>query len=155
LWIEKSTTIDIAFVYKIDYMLQRRQIVIKAVGKQIDIEDPVYAKDAIKSFHSITWMLISVIVTIYRTVPPQRYQSSSSHCIKTTAAKIRSRILRIMRIVKTFGSATATTGSGFFVGVLIGYALKEVIKIAAVMVGLFLAGVAYLQYHHQIANNIN
>jgi uncharacterized membrane protein (Fun14 family) len=60
-----------------------------------------------------------------------------------------------MRIVKTFGSATATTGSGFFVGILIGYALKEVIKIAAVMVGLFLAGVAYLQYHHQIANNIN
>jgi hypothetical protein len=56
---------------KIDYMLQRRQIVIKAVSKQIDIEDPVYAKDAIKSFHSITWMLISVIVTIYRTVPPQ------------------------------------------------------------------------------------
>jgi uncharacterized membrane protein (Fun14 family) len=40
---------------------------------------------------------------------------------------------------------------GFFVGVLIGYALKKVIKLAAVIVGLFLAGLAYLQYH-QIAN---
>jgi uncharacterized membrane protein (Fun14 family) len=40
---------------------------------------------------------------------------------------------------------------GFFVGILIGYALKKVIKIVAVIAGLFLAGLAYLQYH-QIAN---
>jgi uncharacterized membrane protein (Fun14 family) len=40
---------------------------------------------------------------------------------------------------------------GFFAGVLIGYALKKVIKLVAVIVGLFLAGLAYLQYH-QIAN---
>jgi uncharacterized membrane protein (Fun14 family) len=39
---------------------------------------------------------------------------------------------------------------GFFVGILIGYALKKVIKIVAVLFGLFLAGLAYLQYH-QIA----
>jgi uncharacterized membrane protein (Fun14 family) len=31
---------------------------------------------------------------------------------------------------------------GFFVGILIGYALKKVIKILAVIVGLFLAGLA-------------
>jgi uncharacterized membrane protein (Fun14 family) len=48
-------------------------------------------------------------------------------------------------------------GGGFFVGILIGYALKKVIKLLAVivglfLVGLFLAGLAYLQYHHQIAN---
>ena len=36
-------------------------------------------------------------------------------------------------------------GSGFFVGVLIGYALKKAIKIIAVIFGLFLAGLAYLQ----------
>jgi uncharacterized membrane protein (Fun14 family) len=42
-------------------------------------------------------------------------------------------------------------GGGFFVGVLIGYALKKVIKMVAVIAGLFLAGLAYLQYH-QIAN---
>ena len=48
-------------------------------------------------------------------------------------------------------SYATTIGGGFFVGVLIGYALKKVIKIVAVIVGLFLAGLAYLQYH-QIAN---
>jgi uncharacterized membrane protein (Fun14 family) len=47
-------------------------------------------------------------------------------------------------------SYAATMGSGFFVGVLIGYALKKVIKLVAVIVGLFLAGLAYLQYY-QIA----
>src|SRR3712207_1231641 len=53
--------------------------------------------------------------------------------------------------IESFGPAPATLGGGFFVGVLIGYALKKVIKILAVIVGLFLAGLAYLQYH-QIAN---
>jgi uncharacterized membrane protein (Fun14 family) len=54
-------------------------------------------------------------------------------------------------IVETFGPTAATIGGGFFVGILIGYALKKVIKIVAVIAGLFLAGLAYLQYH-QIAN---
>ena len=54
-------------------------------------------------------------------------------------------------IVESFGPTAATLGGGFFVGVLIGYALKKVIKLLAVIVGLFLAGLAYLQYH-QIAN---
>src|SRR5215208_40271 len=48
-------------------------------------------------------------------------------------------------------SYATTIGGGFFIGVLIGYALKKVIKIVAVIVGLFLAGLAYLQYH-QIAD---
>jgi uncharacterized membrane protein (Fun14 family) len=56
-----------------------------------------------------------------------------------------------MSIVESFGPAAATLGGGFFVGILIGYALKRVIKIVAVIVGLFLAGSVYLQYH-QIAN---
>src|SRR5919107_5643253 len=56
-----------------------------------------------------------------------------------------------MDIVESFGPTAATLGGGFFVGVLIGYALKKVIKLLAVIVGLFLAGLAYLQYH-QIAN---
>ena len=56
-----------------------------------------------------------------------------------------------MSIVENFGPTAATMGGGFFAGVLIGYALKKVIKLLAVIVGLFLAGLAYLQYHH-IAN---
>ena len=54
-------------------------------------------------------------------------------------------------IIESFGSNAASLGGEFFVGVLIGYALKKVIKIVAVIVGLFLAGLAYLQYY-QIAN---
>jgi uncharacterized membrane protein (Fun14 family) len=50
-----------------------------------------------------------------------------------------------MNIVDTFGATAATLGGGFFAGVLIGYALKKVIKLLAVIVGLFLAGLAYLQ----------
>jgi uncharacterized membrane protein (Fun14 family) len=56
-----------------------------------------------------------------------------------------------MSIIESMGSTAATIGGGFFVCVLIGYALKKVIKLVAIIVGLFLAGLAYLQYH-QIAN---
>src|ERR687897_875316 len=66
----------------------------------------------------------------------------------TTKLRVAS---RTMSIVESFGLTAATLGGGFFVGVLIGYALKKVIKIVAVIVGLFLAGLVYLQYH-QIAN---
>jgi uncharacterized membrane protein (Fun14 family) len=50
-----------------------------------------------------------------------------------------------MNGIESFGATAATMGGGFFVGVLVGYALKKVIKIVAVIVGLFLAGLAYLQ----------
>jgi uncharacterized membrane protein (Fun14 family) len=46
-------------------------------------------------------------------------------------------------------------GGGFFVGVLIGYALKKVIKLAAIVVGLFFAGLAYLQYQQILSVNWN
>ncbi|MFL6402018.1 MAG: hypothetical protein ACJ71M_00860 [Nitrososphaeraceae archaeon] len=38
--IEKSTTKAIALVDKMDNMLQRQ--IVKALGKQLDIEDPAY-----------------------------------------------------------------------------------------------------------------
>ena len=41
----------------------QRQIV-KALGQQIDIEDPAYTKYAGTSFQSNVWMLIFDIVTI-------------------------------------------------------------------------------------------
>ena len=46
----------------------------------------------------------------------------------------------------TFTSISATIGGGFVGGLLLGYALKKVIKLMAVVVGLFMAGLAYLQY---------
>lgn len=46
----------------------------------------------------------------------------------------------------SFDSIVATIGGGFFVGILIGYALKKVLKILSIVSGLFLAGLAYLQF---------
>ncbi len=48
-------------------------------------------------------------------------------------------------------SIAASTGGGFTGGLLLGYALKKVVKLIAVVVGLFIAGLAYLQYQ-QIAS---
>jgi uncharacterized membrane protein (Fun14 family) len=39
-----------------------------------------------------------------------------------------------------------SAGGGFLFGVLSGYAIKKVMKIAAVVVGLFVAALAYLSY---------
>jgi uncharacterized membrane protein (Fun14 family) len=50
-----------------------------------------------------------------------------------------------------FTSISASIGGGFFGGVLLGYALKKVVKLIAVMAGLFVAGLAFLQYQ-QIAS---
>ncbi len=52
-------------------------------------------------------------------------------------------------------SLAATVSGSFFVGVLIGYALKKVMKLFAIVVGLFFAGVAYLQYQQIVAINWN
>ena len=46
---------------------------------------------------------------------------------------------------------SALVGGGFFGGILLGYALKKVVKLIAVVVGLFLVGLAYLQYQ-QVAS---
>ena len=48
-------------------------------------------------------------------------------------------------------STVATMGGGFFGGLLFGYAIKKVVKLIAVVAGLFIAGLAYLQYQ-QIAS---
>jgi uncharacterized membrane protein (Fun14 family) len=48
----------------------------------------------------------------------------------------------------TLTSISTSIGGGFFGGLLIGWALKKVIKMLAIIVGLFLAGLAFLQYQH-------
>ena len=52
-------------------------------------------------------------------------------------------------------SITTTLGGGFLVGILIGYALKKVVKLAAVVVGLFFVGIGYLQYQQILNINWN
>src|SRR5215469_17704614 len=39
-----------------------------------------------------------------------------------------------------------TVGGGFFIGFITGYAIKKAIKLAAVIFGLFIAALAYLEY---------
>ena len=39
-----------------------------------------------------------------------------------------------------------SAGGGFLFGAVAGYAIKKVMKIAAVVIGLFLAGLAYISY---------
>jgi uncharacterized membrane protein (Fun14 family) len=48
--------------------------------------------------------------------------------------------------IESFISVSAGIGGGFFGGLLLGYALKKVVKLIAVIAGLFIAGLAYLQY---------
>jgi uncharacterized membrane protein (Fun14 family) len=52
--------------------------------------------------------------------------------------------------LEVFTSISTTVGGGFIGGLLLGYALKKIVKLTAVVVGLFIAGLAYLQYQ-QIA----
>jgi uncharacterized membrane protein (Fun14 family) len=46
-------------------------------------------------------------------------------------------------------------GGGFFGGLLFGFALKKVVKLIAVIVGLFIAGLAYLQYQQMASFDWN
>jgi uncharacterized membrane protein (Fun14 family) len=47
----------------------------------------------------------------------------------------------------------STIGGGFFIGLPTGYAIKKIIKIAAVIVGLFIAVLAYFEYQRIIDVN--
>jgi hypothetical protein len=63
-------------------MIQQRQIVVKGLGKQIDIEDAAYRKYAGTSFQSIVWMLIFDLVTMKRNAAVlQRHENNP--CITT------------------------------------------------------------------------
>jgi uncharacterized membrane protein (Fun14 family) len=51
---------------------------------------------------------------------------------------------------EAFTSISTAIGGGFITGLFLGYALKKVVKLIAIVVGLFIAGLAYMQYQ-QIA----
>ena len=55
-----------------------------------------------------------------------------------------------MTPVTDFPPFAGTIGGGFLGGMLAGYAIKKVIRIAAVVVGLFIAALAYLEYQKMI-----
>jgi hypothetical protein len=82
-------------------MLQRQ--IIKGLGNQIDIEDPIYMKHAITGFHYIVWMLISsIIVTIYRTVP---LQACTLQCQFFIIFHLTPSIVNVAEIIRNQGLA--------------------------------------------------
>src|SRR5947209_12023545 len=52
-------------------------------------------------------------------------------------------------------STGVAIGGGFFAGILIGYALKKIVKLVAIVVGLFFVALAYLQYQQIVNINWN
>lgn len=58
---------------------------------------------------------------------------------------------RRRKVVNLDENMAVTIGGGFFGGILIGYALKKIIKIVAIIAGFFIAALTYLQYQ-QIAS---
>jgi uncharacterized membrane protein (Fun14 family) len=48
-----------------------------------------------------------------------------------------------------------TVGGGFLVGFIAGYAIKKVIKLSAVIIGLFVAALAYLEYQKIVSVDWN
>jgi hypothetical protein len=61
----------------------------QALGNQIDTEDRIYTKYASMGFLSIAWLIISVNVTIYRTIKSAHRYQSTSQCIMMTTTKLR------------------------------------------------------------------
>jgi uncharacterized membrane protein (Fun14 family) len=57
--------------------------------------------------------------------------------------------------VYNLGYVSTTIGGGFFAGLITGWALKKIIKIAAVVVGLFLGALIYLQSQNILNINWN
>jgi uncharacterized membrane protein (Fun14 family) len=51
-----------------------------------------------------------------------------------------------MVMATDFASFAGTVGGGFCIGFVTGYAIKKVIKLAAIIVGLFIAALAYMEY---------
>lgn len=51
------------------------------------------------------------------------------------------------------GSTLSSLGVGVFAGFLIGYALKKIMKIFAIIIGVFFAGLAYLQFQQIVHVN--
>ena len=51
----------------------------------------------------------------------------------------------------TLAFVSTTIGGRFFSGMILGYTVKKIVRVAAIIFGLFIAGLAFLQYQ-QIAS---
>ena len=51
-----------------------------------------------------------------------------------------------MIITADFAPFVGTVGGGFFLGFVAGWAIKKVMRLAAIIIGLFIAALAYLEF---------
>lgn len=58
-------------------------------------------------------------------------------------------------VMESFSPIVTTISGGFLTGIFIGLALKKVIKLFTIIVGLFLAGLAFLQYQQIVSLDLN
>jgi uncharacterized membrane protein (Fun14 family) len=58
-------------------------------------------------------------------------------------------------VMESFSPIVTTVSGGFLTGIFIGLALKKVIKLFTIIVGLFLAGLAFLQYQQIVSLDLN
>ena len=79
------------------------------------------------------------------------YESNTNTRRENTRQYLVVSIRYRLRCMNLDENLAVTLGGGFFGGILIGYALKKIIKIVAIIAGFFLAALAYLQYQ-QIAS---
>jgi uncharacterized membrane protein (Fun14 family) len=54
-----------------------------------------------------------------------------------------------------FAPLAGTVGGGFFLGFIAGYAVKKVLKLVAIIIGLFIAALAYLEYQRILSVDWN
>jgi len=57
-------------------------------------------------------------------------------------------------MVTDLAPVAGTVGGGFFICFITGYAIKKVIKLAAIIVGLFIAPLVYLEYRTTTNTNL-
>ncbi|MGI0023025.1 MAG: FUN14 domain-containing protein, partial [Nitrososphaeraceae archaeon] len=57
--------------------------------------------------------------------------------------------------IENLGNVATTVISGTLVGILIGYAVKKVLRIGLVVMGIFFAALAYLQFQGMLNVNWN
>jgi uncharacterized membrane protein (Fun14 family) len=57
--------------------------------------------------------------------------------------------------IDNLSALVTTAGGGFLSGILVGWALKKVVKLFAIIAGLFLAGLTILQYQQIASVNWN
>ena len=89
---------------------------------------------------------ITLPITLVKQTDKARGDIPRSTFIRRASRAIHERKERQQMNFGDYAPFLGTIGGGFFVDLITAYTLKKVIKLAAVVVGLFIAALAYLEY---------